>query len=259
MYYAATTDVEKDDIIPLTEFLGNKIARGTTRRHLGTIFDSWIACANERYNVFLETQDLTCLKEIAGIVGAHYRERANAHIALAPLPRDRAKTKLEIKPQIEILPGLPLEDLTPDGVFSGGQRIAIFETKLSRPTYREFQHEMAVYALTLESERKRDVDCAIVLYSDPDGRNLFTFQEPIFDSYVNEIAFNMERFLKVVQISERIERESYKSRMVQKIKPGYKTWKRFLHRPSGLPDKTERLYCPSCRYRQKCYHEGGAP
>ena len=257
IYYAATTKAQKDDIVSLTEFLGNRIARGTTLRQLGMAFDAWIEDANRRYNVFLETQNLTGLNDITGIIGEHYRKRANVHIALAPVPQDRAKAKLEIKPEIEILPGLPLEELTPDGVFSGGNRIAVFETKLSRPTYREFRHEMAVYVLTLELQRKRDVDCAIILHSDPSGRNLFTFQEPVFDSYVTEIATNIERLRSLAQISEAMERGSTLSRMVQKIKPGYKTWKRFLHRPRGLPDRTERLHCPSCKYRPKCYQDGG--
>jgi len=257
IYYAAMTEAQKDEIVSLTEFLGNKIAHGTTLRQLGMAFDAWIEEANRQYNVFLETQDSACLSNIAGTIGEHYRKRANAHVALAPAPQHRVKAKLEIKPNIEVLPGLPIDELTPDGVFSGGKRVAVFESKLSRPQYREFKHEMTLYALTLESQRKRDVDCAIVVHSDPEGRNLFTLQEPVFDSYVSEIATNLERFLSLAQISGRIERENTKSRIVQKIKPGYKTWKRFLHRPSGLPVETERLYCPSCKYREKCYREGG--
>ena len=220
-------------------------------------FDGWIEYANRQYNVFLETQDSTCLKEITGVIGEHYRGRANAHMTLVSNPQDRAKATLEIKPAIEILPGLPLDELTPDGAFLGGKRAAVFESKLSKPAYREFRHEMALYALTLESQRKRDVDCAIVLYSDPGGCNLFTFQEPIFDSYVNEIAKNLERFLSLAQISETIERENFKSRVVQRIKPGYKTWRHFLHRPQGLPEKTERQFCPSCKYRKRCHEDGG--
>ena len=247
-YYAAMTKPQYDQVVSKTDFLGHKVVPNTTIRQLGMDFDSWIEDANRQYNVFLETHDPTCLKKIGGVIGEYYIGRATQHMQYAPTPQDLVKDTLEIKPAIQVLPGLPIDERTPDGVFLGGKKAAVFESKLSQPNYREFHHEMALYALVLESQHKRDVDCAIILYSDPDGRNLAAAKEIVFDSNVNEIARNLERFLSLVQISQLIEQDEGIA------KPGYETWKHFLHRPPGLP--SDRQSCPSCKYRQTCEKEG---
>jgi len=257
IYYAATANMQKDEPVGATEYLGNQINLGISRRELGMKFDEWIAEANRYYNDFLETGDLACLKKIPGNIGQYYRKRADKHYQMADHAR-RARTRLMIKPDIKVPEGLPLYGLNPDGIFLHGVRAAVFEAKLSHPRYREFPHEMAVYAITYERTHQKDTDYAIVLYSDyPVGRNLFTFTEPILDSYVNEINSNIERFLHLVQLSERSARASVAARFRTKIRPGYDSWKRFLRRPPQLPNQNQRRWCPSCRYRPRCHPEGG--
>lgn len=257
IYYAATATVQTDEPVKATEYLGNQICRGISVRELGMKFDEWIAEANCHYNAFLETEDTACLAKVKGAIGTYYRERAQKHREMAS-PQERTKTKLLIKPSIKVLEGLPLHDLDPDGIFSDGIRAAIFEAKLSRPRYREFPHEMAVYAITYERMHNKDADNAIVLYSDyPDGHHLLTLREPILDSYVNEIGWNIERFLRLAQSSEVFARASVTARIRTKIRMGYSSWKGFLRRPPQLPKQNDRQRCPSCKYRAKCHQEGG--
>jgi len=257
IYYAATAEVQKDVRVDATEYLGYHIEPGISRRALGIMFDDWVAEANRHYNAFLETGDPYCLKEVKGIVGAYYRERANTHCTVMADPKQRAKTKLQIKPDLRGH-DLSLHDLTPDGVFSEGARAAIFEAKLSHPRYREFPHEMAVYAITYERTYSKDADYAIVLYTDyPIGKRLFTDKEPVLDSQVHEVSSNIERFLRLAQLSEDAVRDSIMGGIRTRIKLGHGSWKTFLRRPPGLPSQNERQMCPSCKYRVKCYQEGG--
>ena len=257
VYYEATTRIDQDENLQLSEYLGNPIQGNITHRELGNFLDGWIDEANRRYNDFLDNESPECLDALLGVIGSHYRDRAKKHMDIANATQ-RKVCKLEVKPNIEILPSLPIFGLTPDGVFSGGDKAAIFETKLARPTYREFPHEMAVYAFGLEHARNIDVDYAVVLFSDyPDGHNLFTQKEPIMDSYVREVTSNLERFLKLAEIAAKDERFTLGGRVRSKMRLGFSSWKDFLRRPKNLPESDKRQHCPSCRHRSKCYSDGG--
>jgi len=182
-------------------------------------------------------------------------------------PSQRVKTLLQTE-GIPVPEGILLYALNPDGIFTGGVRGAIFESKLSRPVHPEFLNEVATYAIALErsialqQEIKKDVDCAIVLHTDfPQGKHVTPEIFPIHDSNVNEVSRNIERFLRLVQISEaqRKEKSGLIHRLKQSLRGSPKTWKEFLVRPDGLPDADKRTFCPECRFRGTCYTEGGEP
>lgn len=257
IYYAATDRAVKEGLVKTCQYLGNQIRTGISQRDLGMMYDEWIKEANEHYNTFLEKGSLDSLEGMRGVIGAYYLDRAKKHCTKFTFEQ-RSKTKLLIKPQILDRDFLRLTDLTPDGVFSDGSCAAIFEAKLSSPTYREFPYEMAVYAIAYERKEKKDVDYAIVLYSDyPHGCHLLIHRQAILDSHVSEVASNIERFLRLAQGSEILERNGAATRISWKTKSGHRLWKNFLQRPPSLPDESNRMPCPSCKYRSKCYREGG--
>ncbi len=261
-YYAATLrsdtvrEVEKLD---LSEYLGVPLPSGITKKKLGENFESWVKAANLAYNRFLETQQESELGEVKGVIGEYYTKMAQLH-SVESLPVERAKTVL-IMEEIELPKGVLLYALNPDGIFIGGQRGAIFESKLSRPDYPEFLNDIATYAIALERVVQNDVDSAIVLHSDyPHGKHVATKIYLIQDSNVSDVSRNIERFLRLVQISE-IQRPP--EGVFQKLKStlGFSSgsWKDFLIRPEGLPETNKRVHCPECIYRKICYEEGGEP
>ncbi len=262
-YYAAclrSESVRKIEVLDILQYLGMQLPEGTTRKELGEKFEAWVKSANESYNQFLESEQIADLGQVPGVLGEYYTKMADLHLTGSPAS-ERAKTVLQTE-GIPVPKGILLYALNPDGVFTRGARGAIFESKLSRPAHPEFLNEVATYAIALERSINKDVDCAIVLYTDfPNGKYVTPEIFPIHDSNVNDVSRNIERFLRLIQISEGQRRQE--SGIVRRIKHALrgapKTWKQFLVRPEGLPESDKRTYCPECRFREVCYAEGGEP
>jgi len=264
-YYAACLRSEKVrevEKLEISQYLGIGVPRQITRKHLGEMFEAWVKDANESYNRFLESEEISDLDRVPGVLGEYYAKMANLHLTDSPAVQ-RAKTILDTE-EMTVPKGVLLYALNPDGVFTKGERGAIFESKLSRPDHPEFLNEIATYAIALERvvTPQKDVDCAIVLYSDfPDGQHLATKVYPIHDSNVNDVSRNIERFLRLIQTSET--QRKVHSGILDQVKhrlgrsPG--TWKDFLVRPERLPEVEKRTFCAECRFRIACYKDGGEP
>lgn len=248
VYYAATTHAETYEKVSHARYLGIKLTPDITSRKLGLEFEKWVKHANRFYNSFLETRTVRVLNAIPGWLGRHYRKRTRELLGVADM-LECTKTKIAINPGVSPSLNTTL-DLTPDGVFGEGSRAAIFESKLSTPNYAEFNYEMALYALAYEKSTGKDVESAIVLHSNyPTRQRLSTLVRFIYDSEVGNISTNLERFVRLVEYSQL-------ARPIQL--QSYPSWKSFLVRPKGLPTPSQRGPCPSCRFRSKCYAEGGA-
>jgi len=262
-YYASRLSSEtgrKVETLNISQYLGMQMPSGVTRKDLGEKFESWVKNANQSYNQFIESGDISDLSQVPGILGDYYTKMADLHLTSASAS-ERAKTVIEID-GIPVPQGILLYSLTPDGVFKRGSRGAIFESKLSRPTHLEFMNDVATYAIALEATIKKDVDCAIVLYTDfPAGKHVTPEIFAIHDSHVSDVSRNIERFYRLIQLSETQRKEALGigSRIKQAIRGPPKKWRDFLVRPDGLPDKEKRTYCPHCRYREACYSDGGEP
>jgi len=261
VYYSATFDAQSDEAFSRDEYLGIRLPTGMTRRRLGESFDKWIRTANHAYNQFIETRQLDKLQSIPGRIGELYRHRAKQHLQEADETKLQ-RARMNVSPNVRIFPELPIPELIPDGIFLGGSRGAVFESKLSFPGYVEFTHEMAVYALFFERAEGKDIDFSIVVYTDyPDGRNLFQVPAPILDSAVGAVTKNLERFLNLLAYSEAAHaespRESVVARIKRKIGRRYSSWKEFLVRPGGLPEHSKRQPCSICKFQPRCYREGG--
>lgn len=246
VYYAATLGAETHKTVLSREYLGITLpSRHITSRELGLLFERWVREANRVYNAFLETLHIAVLDTIPGMLGRFYRTRAGKLLAVAD-QQACLKTGLLVDPQVSPYPNIL--DLTPDGLFANGLRGAIFESKLSQPSYIEFDYEAAAYAIGYEKSEGKDVDSAIVLHSNyPTRQHLSTLVSTIRDSTVGNISTNLERFILLVQYSQ------------QRVDPTgrFASWRSFLVRPRGLPELNQRGPCPSCRFRSKCYGEGG--
>jgi hypothetical protein len=260
IYYAATKDVQTDSIFSGTEYLGNNVPAGTTRRRLGKLFEQWVTHANQAYNDFLETGRLESLDHIPGTIGAYYRERARQHSRES----SREDFRLSRMTLGRLSSGLPIYDLDPDGVFCEGPPGAVFESKLTLQgaSHLEFESEMAIYALVVEKSCQKDIDFAITLCSDfPRGLQVLSLVRRIFDSHVAEITLNLEKFYRLIQFSEGAHRQGRVSQLGPRFRSlthlGYRSWKSFLVRPDGLPEQSNRQYCEACRYRSDCFKDGG--
>jgi hypothetical protein len=257
VYYAATRDAQTDSIYNAAEYLGNRVPVGTTRRKLGKLFEQWVTTANQAYNHYLETAQIGILASIPGIIGEHYRERAEQHSRESSTD-DLRLSKMRLGP-LQARSELPIYDLDPDGIFSECPPGAVFESKLSVPSYFEFDTEMAIYALAFEKLHHREIDFAITLYSDfPRGLQILPIVRRIFDSHIDEITTNLQKFYRLIQYSE----ATYGQGRISKVGPlirslthiGYRSWKSFLVRPDGLPESQE--YCETCKYRNDCFNDG---
>jgi hypothetical protein len=263
-YYAATIrseSVRKEERLAISKYLGISLRSGITRKRLGEEFESWVKDANQTYNDFLGTEQTGRLEKLPGVVGVYYAGMARQH-SIESSPVERNKTFLDTD-GIKVPDAILLYALNPDGVFVKGARGAIFESKLSVPNYHEFSNEIATYAIALEHASKKNVDIAIVLHSDyPDGKRVTTKIYSIQDSAVSDVSHNIEKFLRLVQITE-VRRKDLPTTAFQKIKGkfglSFGSWKDFLLRPEGLPDADKRTYCHECRFRETCYTEGGQP
>lgn len=263
-YYAATIrseSVRQVERLAIPEYLGISLRPGITRKRLGEDFEGWVKNANQTYNDFLKTERIDKLERLPGVIGQYYAGMARQH-SIESSPVERTKTFLDTK-GINVPEAILLYALNPDGVFVKGARGAIFESKLSAPNYHEFSNEIATYAIALEHVIKKDVDTAIVLHSDyPEGKRVTTLIHSVQDSAVSEVSRNIEKFLRLVQITE-VRRKDVPPTMFQKIKTkvglSFGSWKDFLLRPEGLPTTDKRVHCPECRFREICYGEGGEP
>jgi len=248
-FYAATADAQTDEILSLKKYLGLRLPLKISRRQLGMRFDRWIRMANRAYNAFLESSELKCFARLKGDVRRYYERRAGEHSTFFNVS-SRKVTKMTVDCTIEVWPSVPLHEMKPDGIFAEGKRAALFESKLSDPSYEEFALDMAAYAMAIEHALKKDVDHAIILHSDyPRGR-IRTKVYGISDSDVAEVTANVERFLRLVQDSyvacrEQLTEQRNQSRRLQ-------SWKAFLVRPPGFPDKSAQGPCPKCKYRSLC-------
>jgi hypothetical protein len=222
---------------------------------LGKLFEKWISDANVAYNEFLSSQNLDPLRTIPGVVGQHYNQNARQHLKEATHPQLLACI-LSIDPRIKALEDLPFQHLTPDGVFSQGAHAAIFESKLTYPTYDAFPHDMAIYALAYEKESGKDVDYAIITHSDyPTGSQISDKLHQISDSVISQIITNLENFVRLIQFSSERRRTGIINQFRAKTH-FYGSWKRFLERPPGLPPDFNRAVCPRCPFQARCYGEG---
>jgi len=261
-YYAATVrsdTVRKVEKLDFSEYLGVPLQSDITKKKLGEIFESWVKVANLAYNRFLKTNRDNELEQVPGVIGEYYTRMAHLHSTESP-PNERVKTILTME-EIAVPKGVLLYMLNPDGIFIGGLRGAIFESKLSRPDYPEFLNDIATYAIALERVIGKDVDSAIVLFSDyPHGKHVATQVYPIHDSSVSDVSRNVERFLRLVQTSE-VRR--HPKGLLQSLKSvlgfSFGSWKDFVMRPGGLPAISKRAPCPNCIYRKTCYEQGGEP
>lgn len=223
--------------------------RGKSTEKLGKVFEEWTAAANKLYNEFIRTRDPGVLDGIeAPALRTFYRARADEHM-MRVNPNDRTKSIMEVDPDLEVLPEVPLEKLTPDGLFLSGRPAAIFESKLRDPTYLEFKLEIAMYALVAEKVIGRDVDFGIVLHGRPPDDSLELKIKPVENSFAVRILENLDRFLRLTEIAFARRR----------LKIFYGSWKEFLKRPSGLPPPNKRRHCETCLYQTRCFQDGGEP
>jgi len=262
-YYAAclrSETVRKVEKLAISEYVGRNTPQGITQKHLGENFESWVREANESYNRFLQSANVSDLSNVPGLLGEYYSDMASLHLKDSP-QAERLKTLLQTE-GISVPKGILLYALNPDGVFTKGARGAIFESKLSRPDHAEFLYEIATYAIALEKAITKPVDCAIVLYTDfPDGKHLETKIYPIDDTHVDDVSRNVERFVLLVQTSEidRKESSGLFQKLKQKVGLAPEAWKDYLVRPQGLPEANKRMHCAECRFRTVCYQDGGEP
>jgi hypothetical protein len=248
VYYAATADVQKDEILKLRHYLGVSI-RSKTRRQLGMEFHRWIRLANRAYNKFLDTARLGHFDRIEGDIGAYYLRRAREHTASFQ-PESRRISKMTIGHGIAVWPSVPLHEMEPDGLFAEGKRAVVFESKLSKPKYGEFGSDVAAYAMAVEYGLKKDVDHAIILHSCyPRGR-IRTEIHDILDSDIAQVTSNVDRFLRLVQYSYLARQEETIQKTGQR--QSFQSWKAFLVRPLGMPTKSIHDPCRWCKYTPLC-------
>jgi hypothetical protein len=231
------------------EYLGIALSQHRiTSRELGLAFEKWVREANHVFNSFLETLQMEKLDAIPGALGRFYRTMAKRLLKVADHEACK-KTLMAIDPQVSPYPSIL--DLTPDGVFADGSQGAIFESKLSLPNYPEFDYEIAAYAIGYEKSMQKDVDSTVILHSNyPAHERLSTLVRTIRDSTVGNISTNLERFILLIKSSQQGHTNMSKR---------FPHWKSFLARPKGLPELDQRGPCPSCKFRQQCYTDGGEP
>jgi len=248
VFYAITTHVERYERINLQNYLGIPLSGQTDTHGLGLLFEAWVNDANRRYNLFAESGNLSHLASIQGQLGTHYTQRATT-LQAQSTSEELLSTKIEVSPNINMSKRPPI-DLNPDGIFPYSAIGAVFESKISNPTYETFDHELALYAIACEKDKALDFDYAIILHSNYPHGQLSSVVRQITDSAIAQVEVNLEKFLLLIQETEIDAGPSG---------PGFDSWGAFLQRPSGLPPRDEKGYCASCPYQNRCYAEGGEP
>ena len=274
MYYAAVSHDEQYEKVTADSYLGIQLRGKLTTHDLGKKFEAWVDEANEKFNSFLTTGNLSELNSIQGTLGSYYKAQG-ASMLSNTTPDERESYRMKVSPKFQLSIKPPI-NVNPDGLFPYGRFGAIFESKLSEPKHLEFVHQAAICALASEKLEQVDVNYAVVLHSNyPDQQPSSYFKE-ISDSAIDRVTSNLESFLHLLQSSEiqRIDSDNRSPKgntgIVDLIKRTLslfyhsrgnkpKSWKDFVIRPTGLPERELRGPCPRCRYKEACFEDGNEP
>jgi len=250
VYYALTSRGEKYKKVSRKSYLGIPLQKGLTTHDLGKMFERWVDEANIAFNEFLSTGNQAVLSRIQGMLRIYYRKQG-ATIMNGTTQDERNALIMDVSPKMQLSLHPPVR-VNPDGIFSHGKFGAVFESKSSEPKYPEFMHQSAIYALASEYTNRIDIDYAIVLYNSYPRGKLSSWFKEIDDSSVERVTSNLESFLHLLQHSE-VQRANAQN------PPTLPSWREFVVRPAGLPDKGLRAPCPKCPYRKTCFEEGNEP
>ena len=260
VFYAATKNAEQYTAVNSDRYLGIQLEGKLTTHELGKMFEGWVNQANEAFNSFLVTGNLSSLAPIQGTLGGHYQTEGAA-ILNSSTQAERETCKMDVSPEFQLSIKPPVE-VNPDGLFPHGRFGAVFESKLSEPMQVEFVHLAAIYALASEKAKRIDVNYAIVLHSDFPNEHPTSMFKEIPDSAIERVTSNLESFLHLLQSSE-VQRVGLKQRLLRFFQGAsgvrLKSWKDFVKRPPGLPERDLRGPCPKCRYKEFCFKDGGEP
>jgi hypothetical protein len=253
-YYTAKRAATGGPAHPRAGVTGTCLGRAAPRG--GTDVEDWVHDANRLTNASLEdpaaaSQRLAAISTPA--LRSHYTPRVEALIA-RELPENLLRLRMQVPAKIQLWPGLPLHDSTPDGLFEDGRTGAVFESKLTDPRENiEFLTRFAAYTLSAEKKYNHPFGDGILLHCGPDGQTPELAEVPVLEMDAQRVKASLELLRRLVRDSW----ARWKQRAPRGGKPA--TWRALLgDRPSGRrPPPNQLGQCPGCEFKDTCWQEGG--
>jgi hypothetical protein len=259
-YYSAVTEPPRHSraLAGQATYL-NRHTSSTSEDGLGTDVERWVNEANRAAMEFIGSGaiDLGVFDQIqTPDLRAFYRARGEALTARRLSPQALSTLAMTINQPLTVFPDLPLSAPQPDGVFTNFNPGAIFESKLADPRGDSlFRASIAAYALVAEQHHHHAYDLGVLLHCGWPDSVIGVYAFPIDDADAGKILFNLERLRQLVDIS-RVRWTSTRHGKGRGSKP--QTWEQLLVRPRARKPEREKLGpCPQCRFKPRCWSEGG--
>jgi len=240
-------------------YLGRSLSAGD-RVDLGTLFEGWVTEANHAANSFLAGggTDWAHIDRIATPgLRTFYQARLTELLGASGGIESPKQFVLTSPARLRVFPDLPLQEATPDGVFSASNPGAVFESKLSDPGEENIllRSNLAAYALSAEHLYKQPFDFGIILHGNRPSDEIHVRSVRLSEADVERVRDNLVRLRDFVGASWQKWRERPHGKGAGS-KP--QTWEELLVRPRGpKPPARELGACTRCQFKVKCWEDGG--